>query len=87
MEIRPKNDFILVERNAPDKTSAGGIIIPDSGQRKSQEGVVVAIGKKVTAILAQGDKVVFGAFAGSEFRMSGKDYILMREHEILLVRG
>jgi chaperonin GroES len=92
MNIRPLQDRIIVERVEEETTTAGGIIIPDTvSKEKPQEGVVVAAGKgKVTAegtVLAldvkAGDKVLFGKYAGSEIKVDGKEYLIMREDDIL----
>lgn len=92
MNIRPLQDRIIVERVEEETKTAGGIIIPDTvSKEKPQEGVVVAAGKgKVTAegkVLAldvkAGDKVLFGKYAGSEIKVDGKEYLIMREDDIL----
>ena len=92
MNIRPLQDRIIVERVEEETTTAGGIIIPDTvSKEKPQEGVVVAAGKgKVTAEgkvlpldVKAGDKVLFGKYAGSEIKVDGKEYLIMREDDIL----
>ena len=92
MNIRPLQDRIIVERVEEETTTAGGIIIPDTvSKEKPQEGVVVAAGKgKVTPEgkvlpldVKQGDKVLFGKYAGSEIKVDGKEYLIMREDDIL----
>ena len=92
MNIRPLQDRLIVERFEEETKTAGGIIIPDTvSKEKPQEGVVVAAGKgKVTAegkVLAldvkTGDKVLFGKYAGSEIKVDGKEYLIMREDDIL----
>ncbi len=92
MNIRPLQDRIIVERVEEETTTAGGIIIPDTvSKEKPQEGVVVAAGKgKVTPEgkvlpldVKTGDKVLFGKYAGSEIKVDGKEYLIMREDDIL----
>jgi chaperonin GroES len=92
MNIRPLQDRIIVERVEEETTTAGGIIIPDTvSKEKPQEGVVVAAGKgKVTPEgnvlpldVKAGDKVLFGKYAGSEIKVDGKEYLIMREDDIL----
>ncbi|PLY03887.1 MAG: co-chaperone GroES [Desulfuromonas sp.] len=92
MNIRPLQDRIIIERIEEETKTAGGIIIPDTvSKEKPQEGEVVAAGKgKVTAegkVLALdvkvGDRVLFGKYAGSEIKVDGKEYLIMREDDIL----
>ncbi|OQY18069.1 MAG: co-chaperone GroES [Desulfobacteraceae bacterium 4572_35.1] len=92
MNIRPLQDRLIVECVEEETTTAGGIIIPDTASKeKPQEGVVIAAGKgKVTAegkVVAMdvkvGDKVLFGKYAGSEIKVEGKAYLMMREDDIL----
>jgi len=91
MNIRPLQDRIIVECVEEETTTAAGIIIPDTASKeKPQEGVVVAVGKgkvtsegKVFALdLKVGDKVLFGKYAGSEIKVDGKAYLMMREDDI-----
>jgi len=91
MKIRPLQDRIIVERLEEETMTAGGIIIPDSAKEKPQEGKVVAAGKgKVTEDgkvlpldVKVGDKVLFGKYAGTEIKVDGKQYLMMREDDIL----
>ncbi len=91
MKIRPLRDRIIVERVEEETTTAGGIIIPDSAKEKPQQGLVKAVGKgKVTedgTVLPMdvkvGDRVLFGKYAGSEVKIDGIEYQIMREEEIL----
>lgn len=92
MNIRPLYDRILVKRieNDVEKT-AGGLYIPDSAKEKPQEGEVVAVGKgkrledgKVVALdVKAGDRILFGKYSGSEVKLDGNEYIIMREDEVL----
>ena len=92
MNIRPLQDRIIVERVEEETKTAGGIIIPDTvSKEKPQEGKVIAAGKgKVTPEgkvlpldVKEGDRVLFGKYAGSEIKIDGKEYLIMREDDIL----
>ena len=91
MNIRPLHDRIIVERVEEETTTAGGIIIPDTAKEKPQQGKIVAVGKgKVTEDgkvlpldVKVGDKVLFGKYAGTEIKLEGKEYMMMREEDIL----
>ncbi len=92
MNIRPLQDRIIVERVEEETTTAGGIIIPDTvSKEKPQEGKIVAAGKgKVTPEgkvlpldVKEGDLVLFGKYAGSEIKIGGVEYLIMREDDIL----
>ena len=91
MNIRPLHDRIIVERLEEETMTAGGIIIPDSAKEKPQEGKIVAAGKgkitedgKVLPLdVKVGDKVLFGKYAGTEVKIDGKEYIMMREDDVL----
>ncbi len=91
MNIRPLQDRIIVERLEEETTTASGLIIPDSAKEKPQQGVVKAVGKgKVTEAgnvlgmdVKAGDKVLFGKYAGTEVKLDGQEYLIMREDDIL----
>ena len=91
MNIRPLHDRIIVERIEEETMTAGGIIIPDSAKEKPLEGAVVAVGKgksneegKVLPLdVKVGDKVLFGKYAGTEIKLDGKEFLMMREDDIL----
>jgi chaperonin GroES len=92
MNIRPLQDRIIVERVEEETTTAGGIIIPDTvSKEKPQEGKVIAAGKgkvspegKVLPLdVKEGDRVLFGKYAGSEIKIDGVEYLIMREDDIL----
>ncbi len=95
MKIRPLQDRILVSRVEEDEKTAGGIIIPDSAKEKPQEGIVIATGKgkvrddgKITPLdVAEGDRVLFGKYGGSDVTLDGEDYTILREDDILAVVG
>ena len=91
MKIRPLNDRILVKRLEGEEKTAGGIIIPDSAKEKPAEGEVVAVGPgklneagaRVAMDVAVGDRVLFSKYGGTEVKLDGEDFLIMREHDIL----
>jgi chaperonin GroES len=91
MKIRPLNDRILVKRLAEIEKTKGGIIIPDSAKEKPAEGEVVAVGpgklddkgKRVAPDLKKGDRVLFSKYGGTEVKLDGDDFLIMREDDIL----
>lgn len=91
MNIRPLHDRIIVERLEEETRTASGIIIPDSAKEKPQQGNVIAVGKgkvtedgKVLSLdVKVGDKVLFGKYSGTEIKIEGKEYLMMREDDVL----
>ena len=91
MKIRPLNDRILVKRLEGEERTAGGIIIPDTAKEKPAEGEVVAVGpgklndagERVAMDVAVGDRVLFSKYGGSEVKLDGEDFLIMREDDIL----
>jgi len=91
MKIRPLHDRVVIKRLAEEKTSPGGIVIPDSAAEKPIQGKVIAVGKgkvlengEVRALeLKKGDKVLFGKYSGTEVKIDGDEYIVMREDDIM----
>ena len=91
MNIRPLHDRIIVERIEEETMTASGIIIPDSAKEKPMQGDVIAVGKgKVTEDgkvlpldVKVGDKVLFGKYSGTEIKIEGKEYLMMREDDVL----
>ena len=91
MKIRPLNDRILVKRLEGEEKTAGGIIIPDSAKEKPAEGEVVAVGpgklndagERVAIDVAVGDRVLFSKYGGTEVKLDGEDFLIMREDDIL----
>ncbi|VAW54218.1 Heat shock protein 60 family co-chaperone GroES [hydrothermal vent metagenome] len=91
MKIRPLHDRVVVKRMEEERTSAGGIVIPDSATEKPSEGEVVAVGKgKVNEagdVLSMdvkvGDKILFGKYSGTEIKIDGNEVLIMREEDIL----
>jgi len=93
MNLRPLNDRVIVARKDAETKTASGIIIPDSAKEKPQEGVVIAVGNgikredgSVTALdVKVNDKVLFGKYAGTEIKLDGEEYLMMKEDDILAV--
>lgn len=91
MKIRPLNDRILVKRLEEEETTAGGIIIPDSAKEKPAEGEIIAIGpgklnekgERVAMDAQPGDRVLFSKYGGTDVKIDGEDYLIMREDDIL----
>jgi chaperonin GroES len=93
MNIRPLHDRVVVRRTEEERTSQGGIIIPDSATEKPSQGEVVAAGKgKITDSgdvrpmdVKVGDKILFGKYAGTEIKVEGEELLVMREDDIVAV--
>ena len=91
MKIRPLHDRVLIKRIAEQETVRGGIIIPDSAKEKPQEGEVIAVGngkilengQRVPLDVKAGDRILFGKYAGSEIKIEGEEYLILREDEVL----
>jgi chaperonin GroES len=96
MNVRPLRDRILLERVEEDEQRVGGIIIPDTAKEKPQQAKVVAVGKgrindkgEVFPLdVKAGDTVLFGKYSGTEIKIAGKEYLIVREEEVLgIVEG
>ena len=95
MKFRPLHDRVLVRRVEAEEKTAGGIIIPDTAKEKPQEGNVVALGtgklddngKKVEFTVKKGDKVLISKYGGTEIKVDGESYLIMREDDILGIIG
>ena len=93
MNIRPLNDRVIVKRLEEEKTSPGGIVIPDSATEKPVRGEVVAVGAgkvldngQIRALAVKaGEKVLFGKYAGTEVKVDGEEILVMREDDIIAV--
>ena len=91
MTVRPLHDRVLIQRIEEKETIKGGIIIPDSAKEKSQEGEVIAVGNgkvlddgTIRPIeVKPGDRILFGKYSGTEIKIDGQDYIILREDEII----
>jgi len=88
VKIKPLADRVLVEPMAAEQKTASGIIIPDTAKEKPQKGKVIAVGKGTkdeTMELKIGDQVLYGKYAGTELTIDGKDYLMMRQSDVLAV--
>ena len=93
MKIRPLHDRVIVKRLEAERTSPGGIVIPDSATEKPSQGKIVATGKgkiledgKVRALdVKVGDKILFGKYSGTEVKIDGEELLVMREEDIMAV--
>ncbi|MAJ37298.1 MAG: co-chaperone GroES [Flavobacteriaceae bacterium] len=86
--IKPLADRVLVEPMEAETTTASGIIIPDTAKEKPQKGIVVAVGpgtKDESMTVSVGDQVLYGKYAGTELKLDGNDYLIMRESDILAI--
>ena len=91
MNVRPLQDRIIVQRTDEEETTVGGIIIPDTAKEKPQQGKIIAVGKgkvldngtRIEPDVKTGDKVLFGKYAGTEVKLDGEEYLIMREDDIL----
>lgn len=90
MNVRPLSDRVLVKRLEEEETTKGGIIIPDTAKEKPQQGKVVAIGDgklldngtRITPAVKVGETVLFGKYAGTEIKVEGEEYLILREDDI-----
>ena len=91
MAIKPLEDRVVVETLAAEEKTTGGIVLPDTAKEKPQKGKIVAVGagkllesgERAAMSVKKGDVVIFAKFSGTEVKVSGKDYVIMKENEIL----
>ena len=91
MNIRPLNDRLLVQRLEEEETTSGGIIIPDSAKEKPAQGKVIAVGPgklndagaRVELQVKDGDVILFSKYGGTDVKLDGEDYLIMREDDVL----
>lgn len=95
MNYRPLSDRVIIEQQDAEEKTASGIVLPDTAQEKPQSGVVVAVGpgrvtdegKTVPMTVAQGDIVIFAKYGGTELKESEKQYLIVKETDILAVKA
>ncbi|MFZ5452566.1 MAG: co-chaperone GroES [Thermodesulfobacteriota bacterium] len=93
MKVKPLNDRVLVKRTEELTVTKGGIVIPDTAKEKPIEGKVVAVGpgkmseqgQRMTLQVKEGDRVLFGKYSGTEIKVEGEEYLMMREEDILAI--
>jgi chaperonin GroES len=91
MKLRPLQDRLLVQRVEEEEKTKGGIIIPDTAKEKPAEGKVVAVGKgkvdesgkPIPMEVKKGDRILFGKYSGTEIKIEGEEYLIMREDDVL----
>ena len=91
IKIRPLDDRVVVEPIEAEETTAGGIVLPDTAKEKPAEGKVVAVGngkvgevgKRIALEVKKGDRILFGKYSGTEVKVSGEEYLIMREDDVL----
>ena len=95
-EIRPLHDRVIVRRiDASESKTAGGLYIPDTAKEKPQEGEVIAVGNgkilengtKLALDVKAGDKILFGKYSGTDIKIDGEEYLILREDEVLAIVG
>jgi chaperonin GroES len=95
MKLRPLQDRILVQRVKEEEKTKGGIIIPDTAKEKPAEGRVIAAGigklseegNRIALEVKKGDRILFGKYSGTEVKIEGEEYIIMREDDVLGITG
>ena len=95
MKVRPLHDRLVVRRIEEKESIKGGIIIPDTAKEKPQEGEVIAVGNgkvldsgtKVPMDVKAGDKVLFGKYSGTDIKIDGEEFLILREDEVLAIVG
>jgi chaperonin GroES len=93
MKVKPLNDRVLVQRTEEMEMTKGGIYIPDTAKEKPIEGKIIAVGPgkmsdagtRMTPTVKAGDRVLFSKYAGSEIKVEGEEYLMMREDDILAI--
>jgi chaperonin GroES len=90
MKVRPLHDRVLVKRTEGEEMTAGGIIIPDTAKEKPSQGLIVAVGagkrddngQRIALDVKEGDRVLFGKYAGTEVKVGGDEQLILREDDI-----
>ena len=93
MKIRPLHDRVIVRRIEEDQKTKGGIIIPDTAKEKPIEGKIIAVGagkvmengKRMPLQVKEGDRILFGKYAGTDIRIEGEEHLIMREDDIIAI--
>jgi chaperonin GroES len=93
MNVKPLEDRVVVKPMDAEQKTSGGIIIPDNAKEKPQKGEVIAVGpgkvndkgQKIEMTLKKGDKILYGKYSGSEITVDGKEYLIVRESDVLAI--
>jgi len=93
MAVKPLDDRVLVKQSQAEERTAGGIVLPDTAKEKPQRGVVIAVGAgklmdsgtRATMSLKKGDEVFYGKYSGTEIKIDGDEYVILRESDVLAV--
>ncbi len=93
--VRPLGDRVLVQRTEAEEKTSGGILLPESAKEKPKEGKIIAVGdgkqlddgKRTTFSVKKGDQILFSSYAGTEIKVDGEEYLIMREDDILGIIG
>jgi len=93
MAVKPLDDRVLVKQSAAEERTAGGIVLPDTAKEKPQRGDIVAVGpgklletgKRAPMSLKKGDEIFYGKYSGTEIKIDGKEYVILRESDVLAV--
>ena len=93
MAVKPLDDRVLVKQSAAEETTAGGIVLPDTAQEKPQRGKVVATGpgklleggERAKMSIKKGNEIFYGKYAGTEIKIDGEEYVLIRESDVLAI--
>jgi chaperonin GroES len=93
MKVRPLHERLIVQRSEEEEKTKGGIIIPDTAKEKPVEGKVIAVGTgrvkkdgtKLPLEVKKGDRVLYGKYAGTEIKIDGEEYLMMKEDDILAI--
>ncbi|MCK5707367.1 MAG: co-chaperone GroES [Candidatus Aureabacteria bacterium] len=92
MKVKPLGDRVLVKRLKAEETTKGGIVLPDTAKEKPKQGEIIAVGtgkvedgKKIEFNVKKGDKVLFSSYAGTDVKVSGEEYLIMKEDDILAI--
>ncbi len=95
MKYRPLHDRVIIQRLEEQEKTAGGLFIPDTAKEKPQEGTVIAVGSgrlldsgdRAALDVREGDRVLFAKYGGTEFKLDGEEYLVLKENDILAVIG
>ncbi len=95
MAIKPLDDRVLIKQTDAEETTAGGIVLPDAAREKQQRGKIIATGpgklldsgKRGDMSVKKGDDVFYGKYAGTEIKIDGEDYVILRESDVLAIIG